>query len=82
MIMKGTEEEVKKRRDNVELILKLNLRGTIFSTAKDTLRSFNNTYCIILLSSPTFELDGNGEFFIDRCSNGFDRLCKYWCTGV
>jgi hypothetical protein len=43
--MKAKEEEDKKRRGNVALILKLNLRGTVFNAAtKDTLLKFDNTY--------------------------------------
>jgi WD40 repeat protein len=79
--MKAKEEEGKRRRDNAELILKFNLRGTVFNTAKDTALKFENTYFTALLSSPLFELDINGEFFIDRISIGFDRILDYMSTG-
>jgi WD40 repeat protein len=80
--MKAKEEEDKKRRDNVESMMKLNLRGTVFNTAKDTLLMFDNTLFTVLLSSTLFEPDINGEFFIDRCGNGFDRVLDYMSTGV
>jgi BTB/POZ domain len=80
--MKVKEEEDKKRRDSVESMMKLNLRGQVFDTTKHTLLSVENTYFTILLSSPLFELDMNGEFFIDRSSNGFDRILQYMSTGV
>jgi BTB/POZ domain len=81
LLMKTKEEEDKNRKDNVESILKLNLRGTVFSTAKDSLLKYGNTYFAILLSSTLFELDINGEFFIDRDSNGFDKILEYMSTG-
>jgi WD40 repeat protein len=82
LLMKTKEEEDKKRRDNVESILKLNLRETVFNTTKDTLLKFDNTYFTILLSSTLLELDINGEFFIDRDSIGFFRILDYMSTGV
>jgi WD40 repeat protein len=80
--MKAKEEEDKKRRDHVESMMKLNLRGQVFDTTKHTLLNEDSTYFTILLSSAAWELDGNGEFFIDRCGNGFDRILDYMSTGV
>jgi WD40 repeat protein len=59
----------------------LNLRGRVFDTAKDILVS-NSTYFSLLLSSPSFELGANEEFFIDRNSHRFDRIFEYMSTGV
>jgi BTB/POZ domain len=78
--MKEAEEEEKKRLDMVELNMKLNLRGRVFDTSKEIL-VINSTYFSLLLSSPSFELDVNGEFFIDRNSIGFDRILDYMSTG-
>jgi BTB/POZ domain len=64
----------------VELNMKLNLRGRVFNTTKDVLVN-SSTYFSLLLSSPSFELDVNGEFFIDRCGNGFNRILDYMSTG-
>jgi BTB/POZ domain len=80
--MKATEEEDKKRRDSVESMMKLNLRGQVFDTTKYTLLNADSTFFSILLSSSEWELDGNGEFFIDRSGNGFDRILEYMSTGV
>jgi BTB/POZ domain len=73
LLMKTKEEEDKKRRDNVESILKLR----VFDATKDTIIKFDNTYFTTLLSSAFFELNEKGEFFIDRCGNGFDRILEY-----
>jgi BTB/POZ domain len=81
-LMKAKEEEDKKRRDSVESMMKLNLRGQVFDTTKYTLLNGDSTYFSILLSSNLWELDGNGEFFIDRCGHGFDRILDYMSTGV
>jgi WD40 repeat protein len=81
MNMKEEEEEDRRKRDEVELNIKLNLRGQVFNTTKDILVK-GSTYFNTLLSSPLFELDVNGEFFIDRYSNGFDRILDYMSTGV
>jgi WD40 repeat protein len=78
--MKESEEEDKRVRDLVELNIKLNLRGQVFDTTKDILVK-NSTYLSLLLSSPSFELDVNGEFFIDRNSHCFDRILEYMSTG-
>jgi BTB/POZ domain len=75
--MKANEEEDKKRRDNPESMMKLNLRGQVFDTTKYNLLNGDSTYFDVLLSSTAWELDGNGEFFIDRCGNGFDRVLDY-----
>jgi WD40 repeat protein len=80
--IKSKEEEDKKTRDNVESLMKLNLRGQVFDTTKYTLLNGDSTYFSILLSSTTWELDGNGEYFIDRCGNGFDRVLDYMSTGL
>jgi WD40 repeat protein len=79
--MKEAEEEDKRRRDVVELNIKLNLRGQVFDTTKDILVN-NSPYFSLLFSSPSFELDANGEFFIDRNSHCFDRILDYMSTGV
>jgi WD40 repeat protein len=52
----------------------------VFDTTKDMLLS-NSTYFSLLLSSPSFELDANGEFFIDRNSHCFNRILEYMSTG-
>jgi WD40 repeat protein len=78
--MKKAEEEDKKIRNEVELNMKLNLRGRVFDTTKDMLLN-NSTYFSLLLSSPSFELDLNGEFFIDRNSHCFNRILEYMSTG-
>jgi BTB/POZ domain len=80
--MKAKEEEDKKRRDNVESMMKLNLRGQVFDTTKYTILNGDSTYFSVLLSSAVWELDGNGEYFIDRCGSGFDRVLDYMSTGV
>jgi WD40 repeat protein len=80
--MKAKEDEDKKRRDDVESMMKLNLRGQVFDTTKYTVLNGDSTYFTILLSSTVFDLDGNGEYFIDRCGNGFDRVLNYMSTGV
>jgi WD40 repeat protein len=80
--MKAKEEEDKKIRDSVEPMMKLNLRGQVFDTTKYTLLDGDDTYFSVLLSSVIWELDGNGEYFIDRCGNGFDRILEYMSTGV
>jgi hypothetical protein len=79
--MKAREEEDKMRRDSVESIMKLNLRGQVLDTTKYTLLNGLN-YFYTLLASTTWELKGIGEFFIDRCSNGFDRVLEYGSPGV
>jgi hypothetical protein len=66
MTMKAKEEEDKKRRDNVESMMKLNLRGQVFDTTKRTVLNGDSTYFSTLLASTTWELDANGEIFIDR----------------
>jgi BTB/POZ domain len=78
--MKAREEEDKKRRDNVESMMKLNLRGHVFDTTKYTLLNGDSNYFSFLFSSTMWELDGNGEFFIDRCGNCFDRILEYLST--
>jgi WD40 repeat protein len=80
--MKAKEGENKKKRNDVALIHKLNLRGTVFNTSKDTLLKFHNTYFTTLLSSTLFKSDINGEFFIDRNSHCFDRILDYMSTGL
>jgi BTB/POZ domain len=80
--MKAKEEEDKKRRDNVESMIKLNLRGQVFDTTKYTLLNGDSTYFSVQLSSTVWELDGYGECFIDRCGNDFDRVLDYMSTGV
>jgi BTB/POZ domain len=80
--MKAKEDEDKKRRNNVESKMKLNLKGQVFDTTKYTLLNGDSTYFFHLLSSTAWELDGNGEFFIDRCANCFDRVLDYMSTGV
>jgi WD40 repeat protein len=60
----------------------LNLRGQVFDTTTDTLVKLDNIYFKTLLSSDTWELDVNGEYFVDRCGNGFDRILEYMSTGV
>jgi WD40 repeat protein len=81
-VMKGKEEEDKKRRDNVESMMKLNLRGQVFDTTKHTLLNGDSSFFSVLLSSNIWMLDVNGEFFIDRCGNGFDRILEYMSTGL
>jgi BTB/POZ domain len=76
------EKEDKKTIDNVESMMKLNLRGQVFDTTKYTLLNGDSAYFLNLLSSTTFDLDGNGEYFLDRCGNGFDRVLDYMSTGV
>jgi BTB/POZ domain len=80
--MKEAEEEDKIRRDKVESNMKLNLRGKRFDTSKDVLVKAGSTYFSLLLSSPLFELDCDGVYFIDRTSVGFDRILDYMNTGV
>jgi BTB/POZ domain len=80
--MKETEKEDKIRRDKVESNIKLNLRGKLFDTSKDILLKTVCTYFYLLLSSPFFELDCDGAYFIDRPSIGFDRILKYLNTGA
>jgi WD40 repeat protein len=79
--MKTKEDEDRKRRDNAESMMKLNLRGQVFDTTKYTLLNGDSTYFSVLLSSTALELDVNGEFFIDRCGNGFARVLEYMSTG-
>jgi BTB/POZ domain len=79
--MKEAEEEDKRMRYMVELNIKLNLRGQVFDTTKDILVK-DSTYFSMLFSSTWLELDGNGEFFIDRNSHCFDRIVDYMSTGV
>jgi hypothetical protein len=67
--MKAREEEDKRRRRNLESMMKLNLRGQVFDTTKYTILNGDSTYFSVLLSSTIWELDINGEFFIDRCGN-------------
>jgi hypothetical protein len=43
-VMKVKEEEDKKRRDNVESMMKLNLRGQVFDTTKHTLLNGDSTF--------------------------------------
>jgi BTB/POZ domain/WD domain, G-beta repeat len=81
MTFKAREAEDKKGRDSVESAIKLNLRGQVFDTTKDTIVKFNNTYFTTLILSPSFELDEDGEFFIDRNSHCFDRILEYMSTG-
>jgi BTB/POZ domain len=76
------EKADKKRRDTVESKMTLNLRGTVFDTTKYTVLNGDSTYFSVLLSSTTWELDANGELFINRCGNGFDRTLDYVSTGV
>jgi WD40 repeat protein len=80
--MKAKEEEDRMRRDSVESMMKLNLRGQVFDTTKHTILNGDSTFFSVLLSSIIWELDGNGEIFIDRCGNGFDRVLDYMSTGV
>jgi BTB/POZ domain len=80
--VRAKEEEDKMRRDSVESTMKLNLRGQVFDTTKYTLLNGDSTYLSVLLSSPFFKLNEKGEFFIDRCGNGFDRVLKYMRIGV
>jgi BTB/POZ domain len=63
-------------------MMKLNLRGQVLDTTKFTLLNGDSTYFTILLSLVEWELDDNGEFFIDRCGVGFDRILEYMSTGV
>jgi BTB/POZ domain len=62
--------------------MKLNLRGKLFDTSKDVLVKAGSTYFSLLLSSPLFELDCDGVYFIDRTSVGFGRILDYMNTGV
>jgi hypothetical protein len=65
--MKAKDEEDKEKRDSVESMMKLNLRGQLFDTTKYTLLNGDSTFFNVQLSSTTWELDDNGEFFIDIC---------------
>jgi WD40 repeat protein len=80
--LRTKEEEDKKIGDNVESMIKLNLRGQVFDTTKYALLNGDSTYLSVLLSSTILELDSNGEFFVDRCGNGFERILDYMSTGV
>jgi BTB/POZ domain len=79
--MKESEEEDKIRKDKVECNMKLNLRGKLFDTSKEVLVKAGCTYFSLLISSPFFELDCEGAYFIDRTSIGFDRILEYMNTG-
>jgi BTB/POZ domain/WD domain, G-beta repeat len=79
--MKNVEEVDKRKRYGVDTVMKLNVRGQVFDTTKDILVNFDGTYFTRLLSSPFFELDEAGEFFIDRNSHCFDRIVEYMRTG-
>jgi BTB/POZ domain len=80
--MKEAEEEDKMRRDKVKFNIKLNLRGKLYDTSKDILVKAGSAYFSLLLSSPFFELDCDGAYFIDRTSIGFDRILQYMNTGA
>jgi BTB/POZ domain len=60
----------------------MNLRGKKFAAYKDTLIRVPNTYFFGMLSSSTFLPDFEGEYFIDRYHEGFDRIIEYLKTGV
>jgi WD40 repeat protein len=63
-----------------EPYMKLNLRGRVFDTTKD-IPVINSTYFAQLILSLSFELDVNGEFFIDKNSHCFNRILEYMSTG-
>jgi BTB/POZ domain/WD domain, G-beta repeat len=76
------EETMRSNRDKVASILKLNVRGKKFTVYKDTLIRVPGTYFFGMLSSSMFMPDFEGEYFIDRFHEGFDRILEYLRTGV
>jgi WD40 repeat protein len=73
---------MKANRDKVASITKLNLRGKKFSVYKSILLKVGGTYFVGMLSSAMFEPDYEGAYYIDRCSEGFERILAYLDTGV
>jgi BTB/POZ domain len=80
--IEAMEEAMRVNRDKVASIIKMNLRGRRFTAYKDTLVKVPGTYFFGMLSSSLFQPDLEGEYFIDRYPEGFDRIIEYLKTGV
>jgi hypothetical protein len=78
------ESTVQLMRDNCAKAadtITLNLRGRVFKTYKDTLLKKEGTFFYNMLSSGEWLPDDKGEYFIDRGSEGFDRILDYLSSG-
>jgi WD40 repeat protein len=62
--------------------IKLNLRGKIFETYRETLLHIEDTYFHAILSSGVWQPDAEGAYFIDQPPEGFDRIIEYLRSGV
>jgi BTB/POZ domain/WD domain, G-beta repeat len=84
-IRRRREEKRALMRDNfekIDSIIKLNLRGTIIEVSKDIIANVEGSNLYEIVSSSAFKLDENGEFFIDRCGLGFDRVLEYMSNNI
>jgi BTB/POZ domain len=64
-----------------ELMIKLELRGKIFTVAKERLIKVVGTYFYGMLSSGVWQPNSDGVYIIDRPSEGFDRILECLSTG-
>lgn len=60
--------------------LRLNIRGRAFEVPRETMLRFSDTYFSALLSG-RWQPDRDGAYFIDRPSEGFDRILEYLRSG-
>jgi WD40 repeat protein len=62
-------------------MIKLELRGKIFTVDRDILMNVSGTYFSGMLSSGVWQPNSEGVYVIDRPSEGFDRILECLSTG-
>ena len=68
--------------EDFDEIVKLNVRGKLFSVSKHTLMSMDSTYFYgLIANSDKFKPSEDGSFFIERNPLVFDRILDYLRTG-
>ena len=72
---------MKRNQERTKEIIRLNLRGCIFETYRETLLKVEGSYFYGMLSSGQWFPDYHGAYFIDRPSEGFERILEYLNTG-
>ena len=74
-------EIMKRNQEKTKDIIRLNLRGKIFEAHKETLLNVDGSYFYGMLSSGQWFPDYYDAYFIDRPSDGFERILEYLSSG-
>jgi WD domain, G-beta repeat/BTB/POZ domain len=69
------------RGEEEKIMIKLALRGKIFTVDRNVLLNVSGTYFSGLLSSGVWQPNSDGVYIVDRPSEGFDRILECLSTG-